>query len=156
MGLGGYTALRYNDGTDIAQNPLEPFQGMEGRLMGLVLVLDDELDACRLMQRVISGLGHEVHAFTDHHEALAWVQSFKPDLAVIDVKLREASGLCVLKSIQQMLVSTKVIMITGCPSEETFEEAMRMGVEDYLSKPLEIADLEEMVSRALVKSNTEC
>ncbi|MDR3569242.1 MAG: response regulator [Syntrophobacteraceae bacterium] len=120
--------------------------------MGLVVVLDDELDACRLMQRVISGMGHEVHAFTDHHEALEWVLHFKPDLAVIDVKLRETNGLKVLKSIQQMPFSTKVIMITGCPSEETFEEAMRIGVEDYLSKPLEIADLEELVSRALVKS----
>ena len=120
--------------------------------MGLVVVLDDELDACRLMQRVIGAMGHVVHGFTDHHEALEWVRSNKPDLAVIDVKLREASGLSVFKSIQQMLFSTKVIMITGCPSEETFEEAMKMGVEDYLSKPLEIADLEEMVNRALVKS----
>ena len=123
--------------------------------MGLVLVLDDELDACRLMQRVIGAMGHEVHAFTDHHEALEWVRCYKPDLAVVDVKLRETSGLSVLRSMQKMLFSTKVIMITGCPSEETFEEAMQMGVEDYLSKPLEIADLEEMVSRALVKSKSE-
>ena len=120
--------------------------------MGRVVVLDDELDACRLLERVITAMGHVVHAFTDHREALEWVRTFRPDLAVIDVKLREASGLSVLKSIREMLFSTKVIMITGCPTEETFEEAMRMGVEDYLSKPLEIADLEELVSRALGKS----
>ena len=123
--------------------------------MGLVVVLDDELDACRLMQRVIGAMGHEVHAFTDHHEALEWVRRYKPDLAVVDVKLRETSGLSVLKSMQKMLFSTKVIMITGCPSEETFEEAMKMGVDDYISKPLEIADLEEMVSRAIMKSKAE-
>lgn len=119
--------------------------------MGLVVVLDDELDACRLMQRVICAMGHVVHAFTDHHEALEWVRGNKPDLAVIDIKLRGASGLSVLQSIQQMLFSTKVIMVTGCPTEEAVQQAMKMGVEDCLSKPLEIADLEELVNRALSK-----
>ncbi len=122
--------------------------------MGLVVVLDDELDACRLVQRVITAMGHEVHGFTDHHEALEWVRRCKPDLALIDIKLRGASGLDVLRSIQE-LFSTKVIMITGCPTEEAVEQAMKMGVEDFLSKPLEIADLEEQVNRALVKSPAE-
>jgi two-component system, response regulator RegA len=119
--------------------------------MGLVVVLDDEADACRLMQRIISAMGHEVHAFTDHHDALEWLQGHKPDLAIIDVKLRGASGLSVLEAIQQ-LFSTKVIMITGCPTEEAVEQAMKMGVEDCLSKPLEIADLEELVGKVLVNS----
>lgn len=117
--------------------------------MGLVAVLDDEMDACRLMQRIIGAMGHEVHTFTDHHEALGWIRGRKPDLAVIDIKLRGASGLSVLRSIQQMLFSTKVIMITGCPTEEAVGQAMKMGVEDCLTKPLEIADLEELVNRAL-------
>lgn len=119
--------------------------------MGLVVVLDDEQDACRLMQRVISAMGHEVQAFTDHYEALEWVRRNKPDLAVLDIKLRGANGLSVLRSIQQMLFSTKVIMVTGCPTEEAVGQAMQMGVVDCLSKPLEIADLEELVNRALVK-----
>jgi DNA-binding NtrC family response regulator len=118
--------------------------------MGLVVVLDDELDACRLMQRVISAMGHEVHGFTDHQDALEWLRGNRPDLAVIDIKLRGVNGLNVLESIQQ-LFSTKVIMISGCPTEEAVERAMKMGVEDFLSKPLEIADLEELVNRALVK-----
>ncbi len=119
--------------------------------MGLVAVLDDEKDASRLMQRVIGAMGHEVHAFTDHRDALEWVRGNRPDLAVIDIKLRRASGLDVLQAIQQMLFSTKVIMITGCPTEEAVGQAMKMGVEDCLSKPLEIAELEELVARALGK-----
>ncbi|MGC9195470.1 MAG: response regulator [Syntrophobacteraceae bacterium] len=123
--------------------------------MGLVVVLDDELDACRLVQRIISGMGHEVHAFTDHKEALKWIRGHKPDLALIDTKLHGACGVNVLRSILQMRLSTKVIMITGYPSEETVEEAMKIGVEDYLAKPLEIADLEERVNRALIKQSLE-
>jgi DNA-binding response OmpR family regulator len=123
----------------------------EGMPMGLVVVLDDEADACRLMQRIISAMGHEVHAFMDHHEALEWVRSYKPDLAVIDIKLHGASGLSVLQSIRQMRFPTKVIMVTGCPSEETAEEARKIGAEDYLSKPLEIAEVEERVKRALTQ-----
>ena len=95
--------------------------------MGLVVVLDDELDACRLMQRVICAMGHVVHAFTDHQEALEWVRGNKPDLAVIDIKLRGASGFSVLQSIQQMLFSTKVIMVTGCPTEEAVERSNENG-----------------------------
>ena len=117
--------------------------------MGCILVLDDELDACRLMERVLSALGHEVHAFSDYREATEWVRSRKPDLALIDIKLRGTDGISFLKFFRQKYPFAKVIMITGYPSADTTTKALKFGVEDYLVKPVEIAELEERVGKAL-------
>lgn len=117
--------------------------------MGLILVLDDELDACRLMQRVLTLRGHEVHAFTDHEEAARWVEAHEPDLALVDIKLKGTDGIDFLRRLRLARSGTKVIMITGYPSRETADEAQTMGVEDYLVKPLEIDELEDRVKRAL-------
>ncbi|MEJ5365215.1 MAG: response regulator [Desulfosoma sp.] len=119
--------------------------------MALIMVLDDERDACRLMQRILSRLGHRVQAFCRADEARRWLETSQPDLAVLDIKLKEDNGLSVLKFLRTHRPSVKVIMITGYPSAQTTQEALRLGVEDYLIKPVEIEDLESRVDKALEK-----
>lgn len=120
--------------------------------MGLILVLDDEPDACRLIQRVLTGSGHEVHAFTDHREALEWAAQHEPDLALLDIRLKGTDGIRILKLLRRSHSHTKAIIITGYPSSETVNKAVELGIEDYLVKPLEIIELEERVNRALRSS----
>ncbi|WP_084057199.1 response regulator [Desulfacinum hydrothermale] len=117
--------------------------------MARILVLDDEKDACRLMQRVLSAMGHQVLVFTGSAEARAWLEDNEPDLALLDIKLREDNGLSVLRLLRSRWPAAKVIMITGFPSAETAREATRLGIEDYLVKPVEIEDLEYRVNSAL-------
>ncbi|MBC7358531.1 MAG: response regulator [Desulfacinum sp.] len=117
--------------------------------MALILVLDDEKDACRLMQRVLSALGHRVQVFSRSAEARAWLEDNEPDLALLDIKLREDNGLSVLRLLRSRWPAAKVIMITGFPSAETAREATRLGIEDYLVKPVEIEELEYRVNKAL-------
>lgn len=117
--------------------------------MALIMVLDDEKDACRLMLRILTRLGHEVQGFCRADEARRWLETAEPDLALLDIKLREENGLSVLKFIRAHRPAVKVIMITGYPSAESAQEAVRLGVEDYLIKPVEIEDLESRVNKAL-------
>jgi DNA-binding NtrC family response regulator len=120
--------------------------------MGRILVLDDERDACRLIERVLSLSGHEVHAFTDYREAAEWVQRHKPDLALIDIRLRDSDGLSFLRLMRSRHADAKAIMITGYPSAESANEAMSIGAEDYLIKPIEIDELEDRVKEVLGES----
>ncbi|MHC1724518.1 MAG: response regulator [Syntrophobacteraceae bacterium] len=117
--------------------------------MARILVLDDEEDICNLVRRVLSGSGHEVVTFTRAGEALQWLQSHRPDLALLDFKLRESDGLVVLAYLRRHCPGVKAIMITGQPSPEIKEKAAELGLEDYLLKPLEISVLEEQVNRSL-------
>lgn len=117
--------------------------------MALILTLDDEPDACELMQRILSAMGHEVRAFTDSRDALEWLDRNSPDLALLDVRLRGADGLGVLELIRKRHPDAKAMIVTGYPSAETQTRASELGVEDFVVKPIEIDDLERRVTRAL-------
>lgn len=117
--------------------------------MAQILALDDEEDICQLVERVLACSGHEVTSFTGAVEATEWLRSHRPDLALLDFKLRGADGLSVLSYIRQHNPGVKVIIITGQPSEEIKMKAVEMGIEDYLVKPLEIGMLEHHVNKAL-------
>ncbi len=117
--------------------------------MARILVLDDEEDICNLVRRILSGSGHEVVTFTRAGDALQWLKSNRPDLALLDFKLRESDGLVVLSYLRSHCPEVKSIMITGQPSPKIRKKAAELGLEDYLLKPLEISVLEEHVNRSL-------
>lgn len=117
--------------------------------MALVLVLDDERDACQLMARIISSFGHEVKAFTDSEEALKWVSRREPDLALLDVGLHGSYGIDVVDRFLRIRPRLKAILITGYPSMATVGEAPHSGTLDLLVKPVELDELEARVRLAL-------
>lgn len=117
--------------------------------MALIMVLDDERDACRLMQRILTKLGHDVQVFCRADDARLWLEDHEPDLALLDIKLKDDDGLSVLEFLRAHWPAAKVIMITGYPSAETARQATLLGIEDYLIKPVEIAELEDRVGKAL-------
>lgn len=119
--------------------------------MALIMVVDDEKDACRLMQRVLAGLGHEVHAFCQADSARRWLEDHEPDLVLLDIKLKDDDGLSILRLLRPHRPAVKVIIITGFPSAETAQEARRLGIEDYLVKPVELEELEHRVNMVLEK-----
>jgi len=117
--------------------------------MALIAVVDDEKDACGLMRRILSAMGHQVEAFTAAGETISWLKGHIPDLILLDIRLRDCQGLQFLEFLRQSHPGVKVMVVTGSPSFETAERALALGAEDYLVKPLEIADLEERVNKAL-------
>lgn len=117
--------------------------------MGLILVVDDEKDACLLMQRVISRRGHSVHTVTEVDQAMNWLEGNRPDLVLLDLKLRSASGITVLEYIRQNQPDTKVMIVTGYPCVEAASRARRLGIADFLVKPIEIDELEQRINTLL-------
>lgn len=119
--------------------------------MALIMVVDNERDACRLMQRVLARLGHEVRVFFEAKTARRWLEHHEPDLLILDIKLKDDDGLSILRLLRPHRPAVKVIVITGFPSVETAHEARRLGIEDYLVKPVELEELEYHVNMALKK-----
>ncbi len=105
------------------------------------------------MRRILSRLGHQVQVFCRADEARRWLETSQPDLALLDIKLKEDNGLSILKFLRAHRPAVKVIMITGYPSAETTREALRLGVEDCLIKPVEIEELESRVDKVLAKGS---
>jgi DNA-binding NtrC family response regulator len=116
--------------------------------MAKILVLDDEKDACDLIARVL-GPSHQVVAFTEEESALEYVRDHEVDLAILDIKLKKMSGVDVLASLRKIRPQAKAIMLTGYPTVQTAEESITRGAYDYLTKPLDIDQLEEKVRQVL-------
>lgn len=119
---------------------------MNDSIVAKVLVLDDEYDVCVLVKRVVEKLGHEVAIFTKGEEALNWAAHENPDFAILD--MREGfSRAQVLEALKRLNNKTRVIITTTDPSSGTAKQAMALGSEAYLAKPIKVDDLEKMVIR---------
>ena len=117
--------------------------------MGLILVVDDEPDAGKLVQRVLSASGHLVVTITEAEEAIEWLRDNTPDLVLLDVKLRGSSGISVLEFLHQRSPGPKVMLMTGYSSAETRSKALAFGVKECLTKPVELEELESRVAAML-------
>jgi len=117
--------------------------------MGQILVLDDVLDACIMIKRILERKGHQVAIFTDEEGALAYLRSSPVDVAILDIRLKKMSGVDVLEEMKKISPKTQVIMLTGYPTLETARQAQEWGAFDYCVKPIDKDELEEKVASAL-------
>lgn len=123
--------------------------------MGLILVLDDVLDAGVMVKRILCSRGeknYQVEVFTDEAEALAFAGSHRVDLAIVDIRLKKMLGTEVLAELKKISPRTRVIMLTGYPTLETARRAQELGAFEYCIKPIDREELEEKVALALAES----
>jgi len=117
--------------------------------MAKVLVLDDVLDAVHLVKRVLETAGHEVFGFTAEEDALGFIKENQVDLAILDIKLKQKTGIEILAEIKTIAPATRAIMLTAYPTVETTKESFRLGASEYCVKPIDNDVLEETVARVL-------
>ena len=117
--------------------------------MANILVLDDEQDSCNLVKRIADGLNHKTVAFDDEDDAINYAESNTVDLAILDLKLKKMSGLDVLKKLRESNPNIKALLLTGYPTVETAKKAVALGANAYLTKPIDVDDLETGISAAL-------
>jgi len=116
--------------------------------MAKILVLDDEKDACDLIERILSS-AHDVTTFTQEQEAIDFTVHEPVDLAILDIKLKTMSGVDVLERLKQDNPDMKAIMLTGYPTVETARRSLTLGAHEYLVKPIDIDELEQKVKKVL-------
>ena len=117
--------------------------------MALIFVLDNEEDFCHLIRRVLSGSGQDVRAFSDSRQAMEWLRSNTPELALVDFKHRGAREMSVLSYIGRSRPEIKTLLITGRASPEMKKKAGELGIRDYLLKPFGIDEIEPHINRVL-------
>jgi len=119
--------------------------------MAEILVLDDVLDAVVLIKKILDKQGHTVHIFTEEKDAIAYAETHRVDLAILDIKLKKMSGIQVLEQLKKMKPDISVIMLTGYPTVETVREAIDLGAGEYCVKPIDKMELEEKVADILAR-----
>lgn len=117
--------------------------------MANIIVLDDVYDSGLLIKRILTRKGHVVTPFTEEEEALSYAEKHKPDLAILDIKLKKMTGVEVLEEIRKVSPDTRIIMLTGYPTLETARESVRLGASEYCVKPIDKDELESKVQGVL-------
>ncbi len=117
--------------------------------LNTILVIDDELSIRESLEMFLREKGLEVLSAGTGEEGRNLWQAHRPGVIVLDIRLPDISGLELLRTISQEESETKVIMITAFHDMETTIEAMRNGAYDYIHKPLDVDELDQVVSRAL-------
>jgi two-component system response regulator AtoC len=116
-----------------------------------VLVIDDDPGVRDYLEALVSRRGYDVRAFPSGEEALASLESSRPDLVTLDVVLPGLDGLETLQRLKDRVPDVPVVMLSGHGHARTIVEAMRLGASDFLRKPFEVEELELAFQKALEK-----
>ncbi len=114
-----------------------------------VLVVDDEPVLLRAMEALLAKKGHHVTALDSPITATQKLAQEDFDVALLDVKMPDLSGLELLTAVKHRRPEVEVIMMTGHATVETALAAVKAGAYDYLTKPF---DDVELVARAVAKA----
>ncbi|HEY5543659.1 MAG TPA: response regulator, partial [Candidatus Binatia bacterium] len=110
-------------------------------MTGTVLVVEDQDSARESLAELLRGEGYEVHEAADGKAAIAFVDQLDLDVVLTDLTMPGADGIAVLRHIRDVSPQTLVLIMTAHASVETAVEAIRLGAQDYLVKPLIFADV---------------
>jgi len=116
--------------------------------MPSVLLVDDDTSFQAALGELVRAEGFSVEGAASLSEARAALGERPPDLALVDLKLPDGSGLELLHEIDSK-VGTEVILITGHATVDSAVEALRSGASDYLTKPVDIPRLKSVLANVI-------
>ncbi len=114
-----------------------------------ILVVEDAPDTLELIQRNLTAAGYQVFTAPGAPEAIRLLEEVPIDLVITDLKMPKVSGLDLARHVRENLKDTEVMMITGYPSIQGAVTAVKLGVQDYITKPFTDEELLSAVQRTL-------
>jgi len=114
-----------------------------------LLVIDDEETIRRSLRHFFSRKGYRLLEAETGAAGLAQVQDQAPDLVLLDLKLPDTDGLTLLGRIREASPETAVIMVTARGSIESAVAAIKAGATDYLSKPVDLDEVDLLLNKTL-------
>ena len=116
---------------------------------GSILVADDEENVRKLLGAVLRREGYQVALASDGIEALERYRELSPDVALMDIRMPQRDGMDTLRDIHAANPNATVILMTAYASVETAMEAIRQGAFDYIIKPFDLDELQELMQDML-------
>jgi len=112
-----------------------------------ILIVDDDAVHRRAVRLNMAGWGYSVTEADDGEEAVRQARVRTFDLILMDIRMTKMSGLEALEQIKKIQPAVPVIIMTAYASVETAVSAMKMGADDYLTKPLNYDELQIKIAR---------
>lgn len=119
--------------------------------MKTLLVVDDEIEICDFLKSFFEERHFDVRTANSGEEAMEAIKKLNPQVVLLDVHMPGMDGMNVLREIKLKFPATKVIMVTALETREKIEEAMRLGADNYITKPLSLEYLEKDVQEKIAQ-----
>ncbi|MCK4417163.1 MAG: PAS domain S-box protein [Candidatus Latescibacteria bacterium] len=116
-----------------------------------ILVADDEPEALGILKGLLETEGYDVDIASDGIEALEKFKAKESDILLTDLKMPGLDGIKLSRKVKKLNPRTEIILITAYSSLESAISAMRDGISDYISKPINIPHVLDSIKRVLKK-----
>lgn len=114
-----------------------------------ILLIDDEREMEVFLREALEGEDYDLIQFMTGKETLEYLQKNKAHLILLDVQLPDMNGLEILEKIRENDPVTKIVMITAFATVEMAVQAMKMGADDFLCKPVTLDTVRDVVLKQL-------
>src|ERR1700720_2823220 len=119
-----------------------------------ILVIDDEIGP-RESLRMLLKPNYQVQTADCVETGIKLLQEKKPDTVVMDIRMPGITGIDGLRKIREIDPHLPVIMLTGFGALESAKEALRLGANDYISKPFDAREMQEVISRNVERTRIQ-
>jgi len=115
----------------------------------IILVIDNDEESLELFRRILKKGDYTVLTTDNGKGALGLVERERPNLVILDLRMPDMSGIEILCRIKRIDENIEVIVVTGYGTMKTTRIVMRLGAYDYVTKPLDINYVKDIVTDAL-------
>jgi DNA-binding response OmpR family regulator len=116
-----------------------------------ILVVDDEPSIREFLYQILTDEGHEVFTAGDGREALPIAVEKQPDLILLDIAMPNMNGMETCRQLRERPTTRhiRIIMLTAYDSRDRLEESIVAGADDFLGKPVNLAELQVRIGSML-------
>ena len=119
--------------------------------MSKILLVDDDVKSCELLENFFEMKGHDVIMAYSGMQAFEMAQGEKPDITLLDTSTLGTDGIEVLMRMRESDRNMGIIMLTAAKDKEAAKDALKVGADDYITKPVNYALLESKIVSCLMK-----
>ena len=120
-----------------------------------ILTVDDQMGIDSFFYEFFTARNYEVLNAQSGREAVEIVKKKHPRIVLLDINMRGMNGIETLKKIREIDKDVVVIMVTGVKDDDVIKEALDAGASDYITKPLSLEYLEQVVLLKFINSSIE-
>jgi two-component system nitrogen regulation response regulator GlnG len=114
-----------------------------------ILVVDDDQSVATAFERFLDAEGHACRLASSAAEGLEQIEARPPNVVIMDIRMPGTDGLQALRELRSRFPGICVVMMTAFGTSQTSIDAIREGAFDYLTKPLDLERLRDVIAKAL-------
>ncbi|MGQ3684820.1 MAG: response regulator [Candidatus Loosdrechtia sp.] len=110
-----------------------------------LILIDDDKNALEGLVKILSHDGYSASGVLSGYEALNLLATINFDIAITDMRLPGLGGIPLIHEIKKRCKSIAIVVVTAYSSEKMAKEVIRCGADEYLTKPINIGELESVL-----------